>query len=401
MQLNISLLEGCGVANAPVEVVERKGVGHPDTLCDALVEELSLSLSRFYLERFGHILHHNVDKGLLFGGASQPRFGGGSVLAPMEIYLTGRATLEFRGVKVPVEELAVEGSRQWLKSHLHGLDPQRHVRIHCLIRPSSSELTELFLRGQSSDRPLANDTSCGVGYAPFDALETAVLAVERGLNAPDLKCESPEIGEDIKVMGVRVGERIDLTVACALIDGHVATLPEYFAKRAHIADIAADLARAAIGRDCVVAINTADGDTPQSIYLTVTGTSAEAADDGEVGRGNRATGLITPYRPMSIEAVAGKNPVSHVGKLYNLLAARIAAEAVAGAPGVEEACCVLVSCIGRPVREPEVADVRVRLAPHAELPRARLEHLTRAQLARADTLWRDLLASPRRLRAVI
>lgn len=392
MQLNISLLEGAGAANAPVEVVERKGIGHPDTLCDALAEEFSRSLSRFYLERFGHILHHNVDKGLLFGGASQPGFGGGTVLAPIEIYLTGRATLEHRGVKVPAEELAVEAGRHWLKSHLHALDPERHVRIHCLIRPSSSELVELFLRGQTSGRPLANDTSCGVGFAPVDELETVVLAVEHGLNAQQLKRESPEIGEDIKVMGVRAGARISLTVACALIDRHVASLREYGEKRAHIAQIAADLARGSIGRECDVMINGADGDTPESIYLTVTGTSAESGDDGEVGRGNRATGLITPYRPMSIEAVAGKNPVTHVGKIYNLLAADIAAEAVARAPGVEEACCVLVSRIGRPIREPGIGDLRVRLAPGARLPHSILQDITHAQLARADGLWRDLLA---------
>jgi S-adenosylmethionine synthetase len=396
MRLNISFLEGSGVANAPVEIVERKGIGHPDTVCDALVEELSRSLSRFYLERFGHILHHNLDKGLLFGGASRPAFGGGRVLAPMEIYLTGRATLEFRGIRVPIEDLAVESSRRWLKSHFHALDPEHQVRIHCLIRPSSRELVDLFLRGQTLGTALANDTSCGVGYAPLDTLEAAALAVEEGLNAPDLKRESPEIGEDIKVMGLRSGERIDLTIACALVDRHVASLADYFAKRARTADLAAGLARAAIGRDCEVAINAADGDTPESIYLTVTGTSAEAGDDGEVGRGNRANGLITPYRPMSIEAVAGKNPVTHVGKLYNLLAGAIAAEAVAGAPGVEEAYCALVSRIGRPIREPDIADVRVRLAPDADLPRSSLEDILHAQLARADGLWRDLLANTSR-----
>ena len=392
MRLNLSHLESSSVANAPVEAVERKGIGHPDTVCDALVEELSRSLSRFYVERFGHVMHHNVDKGLLFGGASQPAFGGGRILAPMEIYLTGRATLEFRGVRVPIADLAIESSRRWLQSHFHALDPQRQARIHCLIRPSSSELVDLFLRGQSSGIALANDTSCGVGYAPLDLLETAVLTVERGLNAPDLKREFPEIGEDIKVMGVRSGERIDLTIGCALVDRHVASLGDYLDKRARIAQLAARLARGAIGRGCEVAINTADGDTPESIYLTVTGTSAEAGDDGEVGRGNRANGLITPYRPMSIEACAGKNPVTHVGKLYNVLAADIAAAVVASAPGIEEAYCVLVSRIGRPIRDPDIADVRVRLAPDAELPRARIEDITHTQLARAEGLWRELLA---------
>ena len=392
MRLNVSSLEGCGVPSAPVEAVERKGIGHPDTVCDALVEELSRALSRFYLERFGRILHHNVDKGLLFAGASRPGFGGGRVLAPMEIYLTGRATLDYRGARVPIEDLALESSRRWLESHFHALDPERHVRIHCLVRPSSGELVDLFLRSQPLTAALANDTSCGVGYAPLDMLETAVLAVEKGLNGRGLKRESPHIGEDIKVMGLRVGERLELTIASALVDRHVAGLADYLEKRTQIAELAAELAREATGRDCEVAVNTADGDTPDSIYLTVTGTSAEAGDDGEVGRGNRANGLITPYRPMSIEAVAGKNPVTHVGKLYNLLAGDIAAEAVASAPGVEEAYCVLVSRIGGLVREPAIADLRVRLAPDAGLPRARLEAVMQAQLARADALWRDLLA---------
>ncbi len=51
-----------------VEVVERKGAGHPDTICDALAETLSRNLCREYQSRFGYILHHNVDKALLCGG---------------------------------------------------------------------------------------------------------------------------------------------------------------------------------------------------------------------------------------------------------------------------------------------------------------------------------------------
>ncbi len=393
MQLSISQLTGPAVSTVPVEVVERKGMGHPDTLCDALAEEFSRSFSRFCLERFGFVLHHNVDKGLLFGGAARPAFGGGAVLEAIEVYLTGRATREFRGVRVPVEELAIEGSRQWLKRHLHALDPERHVRIHCLIRPSSVDLIELFLRGQQGGVALANDTSCGVGYAPLDTLETAVLAVERELNAPGTKRAFPEIGEDIKVMGVREGDAVDLTIACALIDRHVRDLADYFTKRARIGELARKTARAALGHDCTVAINTADGETPESVYLTVTGTSAEAGDDGEVGRGNRANGLITPYRPMSLEAAAGKNPVTHVGKLYNVAAGRIAAQLIREVAGLEEAYCVLVSGIGRPVREPQRVDLRLRLAPGGELPRAAVEAIVREQLAHVDTLWRELLAS--------
>jgi len=330
--VNVSRLDGLPVSAAAIEVVERKGIGHPDTICDALVEELSRSLSRFYLERFGQILHHNVDKGLLFGGAARPAFGGGELLEPIEVYLTGRATREYRGVPVPVEELAIEGSRQWLGTHLHALDAERHVRIHCLIRPSSADLVDLFVRSQEAGTALANDTSIGVAYAPLDELETVVLAVERELNDAATKRAFPELGEDVKVMGVREGARLHLTVACALVDRHVVDLSDYLEKRARIGDLVRDVAKRVGAQECAVEVNAADGDTPESIYLTVTGTSAESGDDGQVGRGNRANGLITPHRPMSLEAVAGKNPVTHVGKLYNLLASRIAAEAARPAP---------------------------------------------------------------------
>ena len=106
--LILTELDAAAHNNQPVEIVERKGIGHPDTVCDALAEELSRALCRFYLERFGLVLHHNVDKVLLWGGTSQPAFGGGKVIAPMEFYLAGRATLDYKGIKVPLDELVHE-----------------------------------------------------------------------------------------------------------------------------------------------------------------------------------------------------------------------------------------------------------------------------------------------------
>ena len=70
MKPEIGLLEAPSPESLPFEIVERKGLGHPDTICDALTENLSRALSRVYLERFGAILHHNVDKVLLCGGAA-------------------------------------------------------------------------------------------------------------------------------------------------------------------------------------------------------------------------------------------------------------------------------------------------------------------------------------------
>jgi len=75
MRPSIALLSAPSPAKLPFEIVERKGIGHPDTICDALAENLSATLSRAYLQRFGRILHHNVDKALLVGGVARPAFG--------------------------------------------------------------------------------------------------------------------------------------------------------------------------------------------------------------------------------------------------------------------------------------------------------------------------------------
>jgi len=394
MDFSVVALQAPSPASLPFEVVERKGLGHPDTICDALVENLSAGLGRAYHERFGYILHHNVDKALLVGGTARPAFGGGEVLEPMEIILAGRATREFRGTSIPVDDLAIALSRQWLAQNLRHLDAARHVRIVPRIRPTSSELVALFGRRPAGGGPLANDTSIGAGFAPLDPLERAVLAAERALNAAATREAHPEIGEDVKVMGVRSGERIALTVACALVGRHVRDLAAYRAMKSGIGTIAQAAAEEASGLACVAAVNMADGEDAASVYLTVTGLSAEAGDDGQVGRGNRVNGLITPYRPMSLEAAAGKNPVTHVGKLYNIVAHRLAQTLVAEIAGVREARCLLVSRIGQPITQPQIADIQVRLDEPAALAALtpRIREVVHAQLEGLPQLWRESLA---------
>ncbi|NOT18761.1 MAG: methionine adenosyltransferase [Sideroxydans sp.] len=393
MHLEISLLEFPAVDALPLEIVERKGIGHPDTICDALAEELSRTLSSYYLDQFGLILHHNVDKALLCGGQARTHFGGGEVLQPIEIYLAGRATEIVGGIRVPLQELAIESSRRWLRKNLSFVDVERHVRLHCHIRPGSAELAELFLRQQDAKTTLANDTSCGVGYAPLNALENLVLQVERHLNSPAVKAACPAIGEDIKVMGVRRGSDINLTVACAMVGQFITDMPGYIFAKAQVAELTRAAARMAGVESIEVAVNAADGVTAESIYLTVTGTSAESGDDGEVGRGNRVNGLITFYRPMSIEAAAGKNPVSHVGKLYNLLAHRIAQDIVSNVAGIDEVYCYLLGQIGRPIDEPAVADLKLRLASGVGLEEVqmRVNEIVRHHLTTLGNLWRELI----------
>jgi len=345
----------------PVEIVERKGIGHPDTVCDALAEELSRTYSQYCLEQFGLVMHHNVDKALLWGGISEPCFGGGQVLAPIEIFLAGRATCDYQGVKIPIEQLVQESSANWLQSHFHALDPDQHVKLHCLIRPGSADLVDLYLRQKQTGIALANDTSCGVGYAPLSELERVVLKVEAYLNSEEIKAQHPAIGEDIKVMGVRKDDILDLTVACAFIDRYIADVDDYVDKKTQLIKLVKQAVNTESNKHVTVTVNAADDIAGGSLYLTVTGTSAESGDDGEVGRGNRVNGLITPYRPMNMEAAAGKNPVTHVGKLYNIVAQRIAQALVKELNEISEAYCYLVSRIGSPIHEPQVIDLQLVL----------------------------------------
>ena len=338
-------------------MVERKGGGHPDSICDALAEAFGIGLTRFYYERCGRVLHHNVDKVLLAAGTSAPRFGGGEVIAPFDLYLAGRATTHVDGTVVPLADIAEQTSHAWLRANLHALDVERHARIHTVVRPGSPELSALVDR-ERAQRPRANDTSFAVGYAPPSRLERIVLDVEQALTAPSTVAAHPMLGEDVKVMGVRRGRHIALTIACAIVDRHVRTLSDYVDAKGTIARLAERAAKADDGH-LAVAVNTADDVDAGRVYLTVTGTSAEGGDDGQTGRGNRVGGLITPSRPMTLEAAAGKNVVSHVGKSYSIVAHRIAHDLVTTIPDVAAATCVLVSRIGQPVDMPQAVDLQI------------------------------------------
>jgi S-adenosylmethionine synthetase len=376
----------------PVEMVERKGLGHPDSICDTLAEGLSRELCRTYLRQFGRILHYNVDKALLRGGRSKPAFGGGEVLEPIGLYMAGRAVTEVGGVRLPLDETVEQVCRDWLQRNLHALDARRHVQIFNLIRPGSRDLIELFGRPGKEQR-LSNDTSFGVGFAPFSRLERTVLAAERFL-AEEARQERPEVGEDVKVMGLRLGTDVRLTISCAFVGRHVHSLADYTDKKTTLAAaLAGYLEHVGLGVTTIV-LNAADDPGREQIFLTVTGTSAEAGDDGQVGRGNRSTGLITPYRPMTLEATAGKNPLTHVGKLYNEAAQELAESIVASLPEVAAAECYLVSSIGRPIEQPMACDVRLGLRQGATLDaslRRRIDGVTDEVLCRLPEVWRRFI----------
>lgn len=369
------------------EIVERKGIGHPDTICDEIVEQLSIALAAEYIARSGLVLHHNVDKALLVGGASMPAFGGGSITEPMEFFAAGRATTVIGGETIPVGAITERVATGWFARNLPRVKPGRDIIVRDRIRATSGDLAELFLREEPEAR-LANDTSCGVGYAPLSRLERIVLSVETQIGIAASR--DPAIGRDVKVMGVRRGRHVHLTIACALIGQYLRDIGEYLATKKRVADIARSVAELHGATESEIVVNAADDPAAGQVYLTVLGTSADAGDDGQAGRGNRINGLISPFRPMTMESVAGKNAVTHVGKLYNIAASLIAQRLVDEAPGVSEARCLIVSRIGGRIDQPEVVDIALRNDEGRRIPEGDVASIVRQELFRLRTIAHEL-----------
>ncbi len=362
-ELTIETIGRMPVEDQAVEIVERKGVGHPDYICDAAMESVSIALSREYLKRFGEVLHHNIDKGLLVAGSVEKRFGGGRVLKPMELIIGDRATFSAGDIKIPVRRITREAVRDWFRRNLANVDPERDLKIRVVLQPGSVELQDIFKRrGRLKG---ANDTSAAVGYAPFTLTERAVFDCERYINSPEFKRRFPETGEDVKVMGVRRGRALDLTIACPLLAGYIRSEKEYFSRKEKVrASIRRFLSRYPF-KEIKVNLNTLDrrGHGVEGVYLSLLGTSAEDADSGQVGRGNRVNGVISLNRPMGTEAAAGKNPVSHVGKIYTILAHRMAEDIYGRVEGLKEVYVWLISRIGEPIDRPRHLSVQIVTGP--------------------------------------
>ncbi|MHA1344425.1 MAG: methionine adenosyltransferase [Promethearchaeota archaeon] len=348
------------------EIVERKGVGHPDSVCDAAADACSRALCKYYFENFGRYYHHNVDKAALVGGISKPVFGGGLIIEPQYFLIVGRAInhilRENKLEYIPVPMICLDACRQTVASIFRNLDLNREMQFDYAVRPGSIDLTGVFEESDELEQiPLANDTSFGVGYAPYSDVEKITLETEKMLNSDSFKDKCPASGEDIKVMTQRIGNKIDITVCSAMVSKYIKDKNEYISYTNQMKEAVLDLAVKIIpNREVNCSINVGDNIEKGIFYLTITGTSAESGDDGEVGRGNRSNGLITPCRTMSLEAVCGKNPINHVGKIYNVLATNMARAIIERGEGdIIEAHVKLLSQIGRPITNPWVNSINL------------------------------------------
>jgi len=342
------------------EIVERKGIGHPDTICDLVMNQVSIDLSKLYLKETGAIQHHNMDKALLVAGQSESNFGGGKIIKPMKMILGDRATFDIGERKLPIGDLAIQTAKEWFEKNLRFVNDE-HIEYQVEIGVTSKELQSIF---ENTSSFAANDTSVLVGYAPFTETESIVLNTEQHINSKQFKDNFPESGEDVKVMGFRDANHVDLTIATAFVDKFISSENQYFQRKEDMLQEINEFLKKNYSMEITANMNCLDSKNRgmSGLYLTVLGTSADSADSGQVGRGNMASRVISPSRPAGSEATAGKNPVSHIGKIYNALSFKIANEIHTKVSGLDEVCVWMYNVIGRPVNDPKAVIVQPTIA---------------------------------------
>ncbi len=317
---NLSLFSDLGnIETQSVEIVERKGVGHPDTLADGLAESISIAYSKYCLQNFGAILHHNFDKVAIAGGLVEADFSVSKILKPARVVINGRASTVFGDSPIDVPAITEEAARDYLKRVLPSVDADSYFTF--IHQTTDYSHNPFWFHPRSIDDlpenkfPHANDSSTFSSYWPLSPLEQTALSLEALLH----KFSGPEyiLGEDVKVLATRKGRNIGITLCIPQISSKTPSFEVYKTRIQEMQKRIEDLARQMLPRSRIdIFINTADGSSGEKYYLLATGSCIEAGEEGVVGRGNGSRGVIASMRSSGAEAVAGKNPVYHVGKVW-------------------------------------------------------------------------------------
>jgi S-adenosylmethionine synthetase len=331
--ISVKADQDVGDASLDYELVERKGIGHPDTMCDAIAERASRYYSQYCLDRFGRIAHHWFDKVMLFGGEAAIDFGEGELTKPYTVLFAGKGAYAFGSDKIPLEDILFRAAADTLAAVTTGFDAARHLTIQCEVVDHQGSG-----RGHSRYRPqtiedlieigdtglVSNDCNLVHGYHPLSLLELMVMGVEQYINGAQFKAANPDTGWDVKIFGSRRGCDLRIIVNMPFLARHIHSMGSYFSRKVECQEQVARFFRDRFGQSPDLLLNPTDRNNRP--YLTALGSVADTGDVGAVGRGNRLNGLITPMRAMSIEAPAGKNPLDHTGKLYGVLAQQLAQE---------------------------------------------------------------------------
>lgn len=343
----------------PFEFVERKGRGHPDTLVDAIADEISRRYSRYCLEKFGAICNHWIDKCILIGGESRFEFGQSAMLQPIRLIVIGKATTAVGRSVVPLEEIAREGAIAVIEQVVASFDKDHDLKVEVRTndyqgagRPAAWYKPSVVQRSPSRE-DLANDAVICAGFAPFSATEEVTFRLAEMFFDDRMRRLRPYIGSDIKVLSQRIGEQLDITACVPFVARETSSRAFYDERLEEIREdmiLAAGEILSSRGRSCHVRVHLNTRDDEQTVYMSHYGSCLDTGDVGAVGRGNRGSGLITPARPMSIEAPSGKNPKYHSGKILDIAAFNLARE-IAAATG-RTAEVIISTQTGLPLANP-------------------------------------------------
>jgi S-adenosylmethionine synthetase len=320
----------------PIEIVERKGIGHPDTIADGIAEAVSIDYSNFCLKNFGAVLHHHFDKTLVMGGRAKIDYGIGKMQKPVRLIINGRASEQFANKKIDYKKIQVNAAKQYLKKVLPNLDVNEFLKIYSFTTSYSRQ--PIWYHPRDLDdlpelkKPYMNDTSAIVGFWPLSSTERLVLKLEKFFYDKNNKPKFNFVGQDIKVFANRIKNNIKVTLCVPFLSKHIADTSEYFNKLNKIYKQLLDLAHRSVGNNFKIEIfiNTSDNNLLEgpkigtSRYFVVSGSALDYGEEGLVGRGNRARGVISCMRPSSTDAFCGKNPSFHVGKVYSYFSNKIA-----------------------------------------------------------------------------
>lgn len=335
MSKNITLVLKEDLGHTNFEIVERKGKGHPDTLSDTLAEKLSNAYSKYTLEKFGAVLHHNFDKVGMMGGKCNVEFGYGKMLEPIRVLLNGRASSRFGDTQINVKEILINETKKFFEDNFPMLNFDTDVRILYEVSEGSSPGG---VKGHKSKRHRwfepeslddlnelknlnCNDTSMGCSFYGHSVLENIVYKLENMLNSDECKKEHKWLGSDIKIMGFREDNNVSITMCIPQLCNYVKNIESYLQNKDQITKEIKDFIHTLYPEiNLELYINTRDKIDKDNtdLYLTFTGSSIEMGDEGFVGRGNRMGGLITPRRFYTMEGICGKNPIYHTGKMYSV-----------------------------------------------------------------------------------
>lgn len=332
--MKVSTFQQASVQSLPMEVVERKGIGHPDTLSDGIAEALSVEYSRLTREKFGAVLHHNVDKLGVKGGHWKRDFGTGEMLKPATILFGGRMSTEFGGEAIDIKSLQARVASDYVRKVLpHIAEYPDHLKFD--FATSNFSVNPTWYKPRSIDdvpdakSQWANDTSVTVGHYPLSPTEKLVKELEAYFYTGPYQPRHSFIGQDIKVMAVRRQNEIDVTTCVPFISTETPDRQFYEEMKFQIAEALTERAKEIVEDKLRVnvSVNTADQNRHRNlVYMTATGSCIEFGEEGFVGRGNSPNGLISSMRVHSMEAAFGKNPVYHTGRVHAFFSAEIARE---------------------------------------------------------------------------